>query len=62
MGKGTRKDETRGKLTYPTLLGLQASRDLSEQLIGEAKDRIAVFGERGAFLRELAEFVVARRN
>ncbi len=62
LGKNTRKDSTHGKLTYPGLLGLDASRKLAAGLIGDALNAIAVFGQRGKKLAELASFVVERSS
>lgn len=62
LGKNTRKDSTLGKLTYPDLLGLAESKKLAEQLLCEALEAIAVFGERGEKLAELAHFVVQRKT
>lgn len=62
LGKNTRKDEQHGKLTYPALLGLRASREMAEQLVSDAVKSLTVFGEGGSKLLELAEFVVNRRS
>ena len=62
MGKMTKKDSSLGKLTYPGLLGLPESREMAEQLRRDACRAIAVFGERGKPLAQLATFVVERRN
>lgn len=61
LGKNTHKDKALGKLTYPSLMGLDESKKLAEQLISDACDSIAVFSERGKRLMELARFVVERR-
>lgn len=62
LGKNTRKDSTLGKLTYPELLGLQESRVLADQLVGDALDAIAVFGDKSKKLGDLAHFVVQRTS
>ena len=62
MGKMTRKDETLGKLTYPNLLGLSESKRLADDLIRDAVDAVAVFGEAGSDLVSLAEFVGKRNS
>jgi geranylgeranyl diphosphate synthase type II len=61
MGKQTRKDSELGKLTYPGLLGLQESKQLAEELISKAIQRVSSLGERTQGLVELAEYVI-RRN
>jgi geranylgeranyl diphosphate synthase type II len=60
MGKGVKKDAQRGKLTYPALLGEEASRDLARSLITAAVGAIADLGERGGRLEALAHFVLER--
>ena len=60
MGKSVRKDADHGKLTYPSLLGQDASRLRAEELIGEACRAIAPLGERGRRLDALAHFVLER--
>ena len=60
MGKRTNKDDGRGKLTFPRLLGNDESRRRAAGLIQEACAAAAVFETRGELLREMAEFVLAR--
>ncbi len=61
LGKRTRKDSELGKLTYPSLLGLEPSRALAERLVGEALAAVAVFKDRGERLARLAQFVIERK-
>ena len=44
MGKNTRKDSVAGKLTYPSLMGLQESKRWASQLIDDACATIAPLG------------------
>ncbi len=60
LGKRTGKDDGRGKLTFPRLLGREESRQRAEGLIDEACAAVAVFETRGELLRDLAQFVLAR--
>jgi geranylgeranyl diphosphate synthase type II len=60
MGKRVAKDRDRGKLTFPNLLGAEASRQRAEALIGEAEESVAVLGDGSEPLRALARFVLAR--
>lgn len=62
LGKMTRKDSTLGKLTYPGLLGIEASRELAVGLVRDAQEAVAVYEGRAAALQELAQFVVDRSN
>jgi geranylgeranyl diphosphate synthase type II len=60
LGKGVQKDESRGKATFPTLLGLEESRGYAHNLIKEACDLLAPWGEQAADLMALAEYILAR--
>jgi geranylgeranyl diphosphate synthase type II len=60
VGKRTGKDEGRGKLTFPSLLGEEESRNRAKGLIDEACAAVAIFGERKRWLVELARYVLAR--
>jgi geranylgeranyl diphosphate synthase type II len=62
MGKKTRKDSEAGKLTYPGLLGEEASRRWAERLIDNARQVARDFGERGAHLEALARYVLERNH
>jgi geranylgeranyl diphosphate synthase type II len=61
LGKTAGKDQQQQKATYPALFGLQKSREFAKELAGKALGELAVYGERAARLRELAEFLVLRR-
>lgn len=60
LGKGVGKDADLGKLTYPSLIGLEQSRQKAQELIDEACLAIAPWGERGKQLQAMARFVLAR--
>ena len=60
LGKKTGKDSSRGKLTFPAVLGEEVSRRRARQLIEESKVALAVFGARAVELDSLAEFVLER--
>ena len=62
MGKTLGKDVRAGKLTWPACVGIaQARRDAAEH-IRQAAEALNVFGERAAFLRELAQATLDRRQ
>ncbi len=44
------------------LIGVEEARKRAERLIADALDAISVFGEKADVLRELARFVIARRD
>lgn len=60
LGKGVGKDADLGKLTYPSLIGLEQSRQKAQELIDEACAAIAPWGERSKKLQAMARFVLAR--
>ena len=60
LGKSAGKDESAGKLTFPALLGLEASRRTADRLVNEALAAVEGFGGEAAPLRQLARFVGAR--
>jgi geranylgeranyl diphosphate synthase, type II len=62
MGKRLGKDQTRGKNTYPAILGEMGSRQLAEKLIEQASNALEIFGDKASALRELAVFVRHRNT
>jgi geranylgeranyl diphosphate synthase, type II len=62
LGKTAGKDQVQQKATYPGLHGLERSRAIASELESKALQELDCFGERGARLRELAEFLTARRS
>jgi geranylgeranyl diphosphate synthase, type II len=61
LGKTAGKDQAQQKATYPALFGLQKSREFAKELATKALGELAVYAERAARLRKLAEFLVLRR-
>ncbi len=61
LGKTAGKDADNDKPTYVTLLGVQAARDMAQNLHREALDALAEFGDAAQCLRELADFIVLRK-
>jgi geranylgeranyl diphosphate synthase type II len=61
LGKTAGKDQAQKKLTYPSLYGLEKSRQIADELAARARALLVLFGPRAARLRELTEFLVARR-
>src|SRR5580658_9071651 len=58
LGKATKKDVAKGKVTYPMLLGLEKSRTAAKEQLSAALAAIKPLGDRARGLRSLAEFVV----
>jgi farnesyl diphosphate synthase len=61
LGKTAGKDAADNKPTYVSILGLEPSRALAEQLRSQAHDALAPFGEPALRLRELADLIVQRK-
>jgi geranylgeranyl diphosphate synthase type II len=59
-GKRTQKDAERGKLTYPSLLGLEESRRRALSAGTRALDQVEPLGPAGAPLAALMKFVLSR--
>ena len=59
-GKRTQKDAVRGKLTYPSLLGIEESRRRAGFLQTQAHDCLRFLGPRSEPLLALLRFVLAR--
>src|SRR5690606_37891962 len=62
LGKEVGKDEARRKLTFPALHGVSGARRLAKDEIDAAKASLLPFGERAAFLCDLADFVLDRQT
>jgi geranylgeranyl diphosphate synthase, type II len=61
LGKTAGKDQTQKKATYPALYGLEESRKIAADLVTEAMRELECYGDRAENLRQLGEFLVARR-
>jgi len=61
LGKATNKDAAKGKITYPTLIGLEASQREAERNLSAALEGLGDFGAEADGLRTLAKFVVSRQ-
>ena len=62
IGKTAGKDAAADKPTFPSIIGLDASRARLEALVGDALDAIAPLGERGEWLVELAHYSARRQH
>ncbi|HEY0766496.1 MAG TPA: farnesyl diphosphate synthase [Steroidobacteraceae bacterium] len=62
LGKSTGADAAHAKPTYPSTVGLTASRVRASELRDAAIAALAPLGERGALLAQLANFVVSRAS
>jgi geranylgeranyl diphosphate synthase type II len=62
MGKALRKDDARSKATYPRLVGLAESEVRAQAAVNASIAALDIIGERGAVLRDLAHFIIARES
>lgn len=61
LGKTAGKDAADNKPTYVSILGLEPSRALAQQLRLDAHKALEPFGEKALRLRELADLIVQRK-
>lgn len=62
MGKAVGTDEARGKNTYPSRMGMAASKDKARALLGDALDALSVFDDRSEPLRAIARYIIERKK
>jgi len=62
IGKQAGADAALGKSTWPTVFGVEASRDRCATLLQSARDSLGVFGSSAEPLVWLARFIVERAN
>jgi geranylgeranyl diphosphate synthase type II len=62
LGKNPNTDVQRGKKTYPTFYGVEGARQLAEDCVTRANDRLTSFGSKADPLRELARYISSRKN
>ncbi|KJU87301.1 geranylgeranyl pyrophosphate synthase [Candidatus Magnetobacterium bavaricum] len=62
LGKTQGADDSRGKMTYPALYGIERSKSIAEDLITTALDAIRPMGEKALWLKEIANYLTRRTN
>lgn len=62
LGKTAGKDLAQKKATYPAIHGLQRSHEIANELATKAIAEIAPYAERAVRLRQIVEYLVARRS
>ena len=62
MGKAVGTDELRKKSTYPTIMGLEASKKFAKDLIDKALNALEIFDKRAEPLRALAVYIIERKR
>jgi farnesyl diphosphate synthase len=62
VGKATGKDAAAGKATFVSLLGLDEAKRRAAELVHRACTALDAYGDRADLLRQVARFVVTRKN
>lgn len=62
LGKQTGSDAARRKVTFPSLLGIEASRTRAESLIKEALASLDSFDDRAEPLRRITRYILERKS
>ena len=60
LGKETGMDAQRGKQTWPAAFGVEKARQDAQSAVEQAVEALTPFGEKGAYLRELARKTLVR--
>jgi geranylgeranyl diphosphate synthase type II len=62
LGKTAGKDAAQGKITFPAVYGLDASRTMAQEQCRLSHEALAPFGERASRLHEIADLIVQRKS
>lgn len=62
LGKPVGSDERINKMTYPRVYGMEKSREIAEQLISEGISSLSAFSSDADPLREIARYLLIRKN
>jgi farnesyl diphosphate synthase len=62
VGKPVGQDQAAGKATFVSILGLERAREQATLLGEQAKRHLDFFDDKAELLREMADFIVARRS
>ena len=62
LGKAAQKDAVAGKATFVSLLGIDAAEKRARELVTEACDSLAGYGDAADTLKQAAQFVVTRTH
>ena len=60
LGKTAGKDAKQGKVTYPSLFGLEDSRKHAKTIVSQAVESLSSFGEKAELLKSLAYETINR--
>lgn len=62
LGKPIGSDEQNNKTTYVTLFGVEETMEKAKALTEKAKTAVEIFGKDGEFLKQLADYLLYRKN
>ena len=62
IGKDAGSDQARGKATYPAVMGLASAKEEARAMMDEAFKALEIFGAEADPLREIASYIVTRKN
>jgi geranylgeranyl diphosphate synthase type II len=60
LGKDAGSDREKGKVTFPSVVGMEESKRYAKELIDKSKESLAFLGEKAAILGDLAEYIRTR--
>lgn len=62
LGKPAGSDLKHEKSTYPSILGLAGAKEHLKEQTHKAKEELSIFGARGSFLRDFADYIQERQH
>jgi geranylgeranyl diphosphate synthase type II len=62
IGKDIGSDSEHGKVTYPSLIGMEESKARAKALVHQAIDTLSIFDQKADPLREIARYVIERKK
>ncbi len=62
LGKTAGKDRRQGKITFPAVYGLDASREMAQEQCHLSHEALAGFGDGARRLHEIADLIVQRKS
>jgi geranylgeranyl diphosphate synthase type II len=62
LGKTAGKDAAQGKITFPAVYGLEASREMAQGQCRLSHEALSVFGDGARRLHEIADLIVERKS
>jgi len=60
-GKRLQKDVSAGKATFVSLLGIENAKIRAKQLVEEAIEALAIYGDKAEPMRQVAKFIIERK-